>query len=101
MASLFSPPLKRLLSYVRPYFFRLAVGVVLVAFVALAEGLVAFMIGEVLSLGCVFGLFRRLRASGESFGGEPGTLVNQSIVAARGRLGGDLARAPGCGHRKY
>jgi len=43
VASLFSPPLKRLLSYVRPYFFRLAVGVVLVAFVALAEGLVAFM----------------------------------------------------------
>src|SRR4029077_10412342 len=32
-----------LLSYVRPYSFRLAVGVVLVAFVALAEGMVAFM----------------------------------------------------------
>jgi ATP-binding cassette, subfamily B, bacterial MsbA len=31
------------LSYVRPYGFRLAIGVVLVAFVALAEGLVAFM----------------------------------------------------------
>ena len=43
MASLLSPQLKRLLSYVRPYAFRLAVGVVLVAFVALAEGLVAFM----------------------------------------------------------
>ena len=43
MASLLSPQLKRLLSYVRPYSFRLAVGVVLVAFVALAEGLVAFM----------------------------------------------------------
>ena len=43
MASLFSPQLKRLLSYVRPYSFRLAVGVVLVAFVALAEGLVAFL----------------------------------------------------------
>ncbi len=43
MASLLSPQLKRLLSYVRPYFFRLAVGVVLVAFVALAEGMVAFM----------------------------------------------------------
>ena len=43
MASLLSPQLKRLLSYVRPYTFRLAIGVVLVAFVALAEGLVAFM----------------------------------------------------------
>lgn len=43
MASLFSPELKRLLSYVRPYAFRLAFGVVLVAFVALAEGMVAFM----------------------------------------------------------
>jgi len=41
--SLFTPQLKRLLSYVRPYAFRLTVGVVLVAFVALAEGLVAFM----------------------------------------------------------
>ena len=44
MASLFSPQLKRLLSYVRPYSFRLTVGVILVAFVALAEGLVALMI---------------------------------------------------------
>jgi ATP-binding cassette, subfamily B, bacterial MsbA len=43
VASLLSPQLKRLLSYVRPYFFRLAVGVILVAFVALAEGMVAFM----------------------------------------------------------
>jgi subfamily B ATP-binding cassette protein MsbA len=43
VASLFSPQLKRLLSYVRPYSFRLGVGVVLVAFVALAEGLVAFL----------------------------------------------------------
>ena len=43
MAELLSPQLKRLLSYVRPYAFRLAVGVVLVAFVAMAEGLVAFM----------------------------------------------------------
>jgi subfamily B ATP-binding cassette protein MsbA len=43
VASLFSPQLTRLLSYIRPYSFRLAVGVVLVAFVALAEGLVAFM----------------------------------------------------------
>jgi len=44
VASLFSPQLKRLLGYVRPYSFRLAVGVVLVAVVALAEGLVALMI---------------------------------------------------------
>jgi subfamily B ATP-binding cassette protein MsbA len=44
VASLLSPQLKRLLSYVRPYTFRLALGVVLVAFVALAEGMVAFMV---------------------------------------------------------
>ncbi len=43
MTSLLSPQLKRLFSYVRPYSFRLGVGVLLVAFVALAEGLVAFM----------------------------------------------------------
>jgi ATP-binding cassette, subfamily B, bacterial MsbA len=43
VAELLSPQLKRLLSYVRPYTFRLAVGVILVAFVAMAEGLVAFM----------------------------------------------------------
>lgn len=43
MASLLSPELKRLLSYVRPFSVRLAIGVVLVAFVAAAEGLVAFM----------------------------------------------------------
>jgi subfamily B ATP-binding cassette protein MsbA len=43
VASLFSPQLKRLLSYVRPHAVRLAIGVVLVAFVALAEGMVAFM----------------------------------------------------------
>jgi ATP-binding cassette, subfamily B, bacterial MsbA len=43
VASLFSPQLKRLFSYVRPYTFRLAVGVLLVAFVAMADGLVAFM----------------------------------------------------------
>jgi subfamily B ATP-binding cassette protein MsbA len=43
VASLFSPQLIRLFSYVRPYLFRLAVGVVLVAFVAIADGLVAFM----------------------------------------------------------
>ena len=43
MPSLLSPQLRRLFSYVRPYSFRLAIGVVLVAFVAVAEGLVAFM----------------------------------------------------------
>jgi subfamily B ATP-binding cassette protein MsbA len=41
---LFSPQLKRLLSYVRPYLVRLTLGVVLVAFVALAEGMVALMV---------------------------------------------------------
>ncbi len=44
MASLFSPQLKRLIGYVRPYSFRLGVGVVLVAFTALADGIVALMI---------------------------------------------------------
>ena len=44
MSELLSPQLKRLLAYVRPYAFRLAVGVVLVAFAALAEGGVALMI---------------------------------------------------------
>ncbi len=44
MASLLSPQLNRLLSYVRPYSVRLTMGVTLVAFVALAEGLVALMI---------------------------------------------------------
>jgi subfamily B ATP-binding cassette protein MsbA len=44
VAELLSPQLKRLLGYVRPYAFRLVVGVVLVAFVALAEGGVALMI---------------------------------------------------------
>jgi subfamily B ATP-binding cassette protein MsbA len=43
VASLFSPQLKRLFSYVRPYAFRLVIGVILVAFVAVADGLVAFM----------------------------------------------------------
>jgi subfamily B ATP-binding cassette protein MsbA len=42
--ALLSPQLKRLLSYVRPYAFRLALGVILVAFVAFAEGMVVFMV---------------------------------------------------------
>ena len=41
---MFSPQLKRLLGYVRPYSFRLGLGVVLLAFVAVAEGGVALMI---------------------------------------------------------
>ena len=41
VASLFSPQLKRLLNYVRPYSFRLGRGILLLAFVALAEGGVA------------------------------------------------------------
>lgn len=44
MASWLSPQLNRLLSYVRPYAVRLAMGVMLVGFVALAEGLVALMV---------------------------------------------------------
>ena len=44
MASVFSPQLKRLLGYVRPFLLRLGVGVVLLAVVALTEGLVALMI---------------------------------------------------------
>ncbi len=44
MASVFSPQLKRLLAYVRPYSLRFVVGVILLAIVALAEGLVALMI---------------------------------------------------------
>jgi subfamily B ATP-binding cassette protein MsbA len=44
VASLLTPQLKRLLSYVRPYTFRLALGVVLVAIVALAEGFIALMV---------------------------------------------------------
>jgi subfamily B ATP-binding cassette protein MsbA len=44
VSSLLSPQLKRLLSYVRPYAFRQAVGIVLLAFVALAEVTVALLI---------------------------------------------------------
>ena len=44
MASAFSPQLNRLLGYVRPYALRLVVGIVLLAIVAIAEGLVALMI---------------------------------------------------------
>ena len=44
MASLFSPQLKRLLAYVRPYSLRLVGGILLLAFVALAEGGVALMV---------------------------------------------------------
>ena len=44
MAALLSPQLRRLFGYVRPHAFRLAIGVLLVAFVALAEGGVALMV---------------------------------------------------------
>ena len=44
MGRLISPQLKRLLGYVKPYSFRLSLGVLLVALVAAAEGLVALMI---------------------------------------------------------
>ncbi len=41
---LVSPQLRRLLSYVRPYLVRMSLGVVLLAFVALAEGLIALLL---------------------------------------------------------
>jgi ATP-binding cassette, subfamily B, bacterial MsbA len=44
VGSLFSPQLKRLLGYVKPYSARLVLGVILVAFVAAAEGTIAFMV---------------------------------------------------------
>ena len=48
MASFLSPQLRRLLAYVRPYRFRMTLGVVLLAFVALAEGVVALMIAPMI-----------------------------------------------------
>jgi ATP-binding cassette, subfamily B, bacterial MsbA len=42
-----SPQLKRLLSYVRPYRFRMLLGVVLLAFVAMAEGVIALIIAPI------------------------------------------------------
>ena len=47
MASFFSPQLKRLLAYVRPYWVGMVVGVSLLAVVALAEGTVALLIAPV------------------------------------------------------
>jgi ATP-binding cassette, subfamily B, bacterial MsbA len=44
VATRLSPQLKRLLGYVRPYSIRLSFGILLVAFVAVAEGLVALMV---------------------------------------------------------
>jgi len=44
VGSLFSPQLKRLLGYVRPYSARLVLGIILVGFVATAEGTIAFMV---------------------------------------------------------
>ncbi len=44
MGRLISPQLKRLLSYTKPYSVRLAVGVMLVAFVAAAEAMIGFML---------------------------------------------------------
>jgi len=44
VASFFSPQLKRLFGYVRPYRFRMSLGVVLLAIVALAEGAVTLLI---------------------------------------------------------
>jgi subfamily B ATP-binding cassette protein MsbA len=42
-----SPQLKRLLGYVWPYRFRMSIGVVLLAFVALADGLILLMIAPI------------------------------------------------------
>ena len=47
MASFFSPQLKRLLGYVRPYWAGMLVGVFLLAVVAIAEGGVALLIAPV------------------------------------------------------
>ena len=47
MARFPSPQLKRLLSYVRPYRFRMLLGVALLAFVAMAEGLIALIIAPI------------------------------------------------------
>ena len=44
MGSIFSPQLKRLMSYTKPYGVRLAIGVILVAFVAAAEAMIGFMV---------------------------------------------------------
>ena len=44
MGQLISPHLKRLLAYAKPYSLRMIVGIVLVAFVAAAEGTIAFMV---------------------------------------------------------
>ncbi len=44
MGRLISPHLKRLLAYAKPYSVRMIVGIVLVAFVAAAEGTIAFMV---------------------------------------------------------
>jgi subfamily B ATP-binding cassette protein MsbA len=44
VASIVSPQLRRLLSYVQPYTFRLMAGVLLLAFVALAEGVIALLV---------------------------------------------------------
>jgi len=47
VARFLSPQLKRLLGYVRPYRFRMLLGVVLLAFVAMAEGLIALIIAPI------------------------------------------------------
>jgi ATP-binding cassette, subfamily B, bacterial MsbA len=44
LVALFSPQMKRLFGYLRPYSFRFGIGIFLLAFVALAEGTVPLMI---------------------------------------------------------
>jgi subfamily B ATP-binding cassette protein MsbA len=47
LASVISPQLKRLLAFVWPYRFRMALGVILLMFVALAEGAIALLIAPI------------------------------------------------------
>ena len=48
MASLLSPQLKRLLAFVRPYRFRMGLGVLVLMIVALAEGAIALLIAPII-----------------------------------------------------
>ena len=47
MARFFSPNLRRLISYIRPYRLRMLIGVLLLAFVAVAEGVIALIIAPI------------------------------------------------------
>ena len=47
MARLFSPQLKRLLAYVRPYWVGMVIGIVLLAIMAAGEGAVILLIAPI------------------------------------------------------